>query len=225
MNVTDFFENRPDEADVSAIRCCGGECASCAVVLNEEHTLKLFSEEMLLHTFVCSPGELGELCAGWLYSEGYEFSSVEVSEDGSAAVAKGVTAAKHSEKGEYPTVSADPEEMLRLFSAASEKYSRSHGVHECVLKGNGWHVIRTDIGRHNAIDKAIGAVLLQGKDPAGAVMFTSGRINEQTVNKALNSGVSCLMSKAVITRSALELAEERDLRVLFMVRNGSFMTR
>ena len=55
---------------------------------------------------------------------------------------------------------------------------------ECVLKGNGWHILRTDIGRHNAIDKAVGAAVLAGYDLRGASLFSSGRINVQTVQKA-----------------------------------------
>ena len=88
-----------------------------------------------------------------------------------------------------------------------------------MLKGADWHVIRTDIGRHNAIDKAIGAALLAGYDLTGATLFSSGRINVQTVKKAARCGIGCVMSKAVITREALQLAEELGLKVLFSVKN------
>lgn len=115
--------------------------------------------------------------------------------------------------------------MLNLFNEASDKYSRSHGIHECVIKGDGWHILRTDIGRHNAIDKAVGAAILAGYDLRGAVMFTSGRINVQTVKKAMRCEIGCLMSKAVITRDALMLAEELGLNVLFSVKDSGYMTK
>jgi len=227
MIVTDFFGNRSDESNQELTHHTGSGCSARLMVLNEEHELKLFCGGELLHSFVCSPAELGELCAGWLYSEGFSAEAVQVSEDGHTASASDVKliAAKPQMLTLASAVAATTDEMLRLFSQASDKYSRSHGIHECVLKGSGWHLLRTDIGRHNAIDKAIGAALIKGYDLRGAVMFSSGRINEQTVRKAVRCGVSCLMSKAVITRQALELAEKLGLKVFFSVKKDGYMTK
>ncbi|MBR4080103.1 MAG: formate dehydrogenase accessory sulfurtransferase FdhD [Christensenellaceae bacterium] len=226
MKVNDYFGSKPDEISIEVMRYADGVTV-CEMVLNEEHDLKLFRGGELLHSFVCSPSELGELCAGWLYTEGYSAESVTVSEDGHTATADAVEG-NPADAGCLElteTVSASTEEMLALFNRASDKYSRSHGIHECVLKGNGWDILRTDIGRHNAIDKAVGTALLKGYDLKGAVMFSSGRINEQTVRKAVRCGISCLMSKAVITRQALHLAEELGLKVFFSVKNDSYMTK
>ena len=110
------------------------------------------------------------------------------------------------------------EEMLALFNSAADKHARTHGIHECVIKGTDWQVICTDIGRHNAIDKAVGAAHLAGYDLTGAVLFTSGRINVQTVKKAARCGFGCLMSKAVITHEAWMLSQELGLNVLFSVK-------
>lgn len=227
MNVTDLFENRPDETEVVLSSVSGRVSRPVPVVLNTEHTLKLYRGDTLLHCFVCSPCELGALCAGWLLTEGYPADSVEVSHDGHAAIAQGAPAfPTEPEKLCLPcAVRASTEEMLALFNEASDKYERSHGIHECVIKGNGWHILRTDIGRHNAIDKAVGAALLAGYDLEGAVLFASGRINVQTVKKAARCKIGCLMSKAVITRDALLLAEELGLKVLFSVKEDSYMTK
>ena len=212
MKVTDLFENRPDEA---VFALTGGEA-----VLNCEHTLALYAGDRLLHSFACSPSRLGELCAGWLFSQGYSADAVEISNDGLTATAALVSPipAEPERLALSRTVSATTGEMLALFREASGKYARSHGIHECVIKGDGWNILRTDIGRHNAMDKAIGAAALAGYDLEGAVMFSSGRINVQTVKKALRCKIGCLMSKAVITKEALELARETGLKVLFSVR-------
>lgn len=227
MKVTDLFENRPDETGVVLSGVSGGVNRPVPVVLNEEHTLKLYREDTLLHCFVCSPSELGAICAGWLLTEGYSGDCVEVSSDGHTAIAQGIpTTPTEPEKFSPPcAVSVSINEMLALFNKASDKYERSHGIHECVIKGNGWHILRTDIGRHNAIDKAVGAAVLAGYDLGGAVMFTSGRINVQTVKKAARCKIGCLMSKAVITRDALLLAEELGLKVLFSVKENSYTTK
>lgn len=226
MNVTDLFESRPDETEIVLSSVSGEARHSVSVVLNDEHLLRLYSADSLLHSFVCSPSSLGELCVGWLVTEGFPANSVTVSRDGHTATVQGVPAVPaEPEKRCLPqTVCAGTKEMLRLFSEASDKYSRSHGIHECVIKGNGWHILRTDIGRHNAIDKAVGAAVVAGYDLTGAVMFSSGRINVQTVKKAARCKISCLMSKAVITREALAKANELGLKVLFSVKEDSYIS-
>ena len=227
MHVTDYFENRPDETEIVLSGVSGGISQPVPVVLNEEHTLKLYRGDTLLHCFVCSPCELGELCAGWLLTEGYPGGSVEVSSDGHTAVVQGIpTSPAAPEAICLPCkISASTGEMLALFNEASDKYARSHGIHECVIKGKDFQILRIDIGRHNAIDKAVGAAVLAGHTLNGAVMFTSGRINVQTVKKAVRCKIGCLMSKAVITHDALLLAEELGLKVLFSVKEDSYITK
>lgn len=211
MQVTDLFESRSDERELIL--------SGAPVVLNTEQELRLYSNGTLLHSFVCSPAELGALCAGWLVTEGYGADSLEVSRKGIARAQGCAPVAVEPEKLCLESrVNATTGEMLALFHEASRKYARSHGIHECVIKGDGWHILRTDIGRHNAIDKAVGAAVMAGYDLRGAVMFTSGRINVQTVKKAVRCGIGCLMSKAVITAEALSLAEELGLTVRFRVK-------
>lgn len=225
MKITDLFKNKADEKTLMLTAFSGKEKYSAGVVLNREHVLSLYRGEALLHRFVCSPSFLGELCAGWLFTEGYAAESVEVWEDGHTATVQGAAAfpAEPEKLCRSSTVDVSTSEMLALFHEASDKYSRSHGIHECVIKGNGWHILHTDIGRHNAIDKAVGAAVLAGHDLAGAVMFSSGRINLQTVQKAARCKLGCLMSKATITHDALLLARELGLNVLFSVsENGYF---
>lgn len=226
MKVTDLFENRPDETTLTLFGVSGRARHPICVVLNEEHTLKLYRENTLLHTFVCSPSNLSELCVGWLLTEGYAADYVEVSQDGYAAAIYGAPdVPTQAEKLYQPYgISASTGEMLELFQAASDKYARSHGIHECVIKGDGWHILRTDIGRHNAIDKAVGAAVLAGYDLSGAVMFSSGRINVQTVKKAARCKIGCLMSKAVVTHDALILARELGLKVLFSVKENGYIS-
>lgn len=221
MTVTDLFQNSPDEITLTLPGASGEK----SLVLNREHSLTLYRETDVLHRFACSPADLGALCAGWLYTEGYEATAVEISADGLAASVQLRSAAPGKPERLCPSgdICATPEQMLALFQAFADKHSRSHGIHECVIKGTGWQTVGTDIGRHNAIDKAVGAVILAGHTPNGAVMFSSGRINLQTVQKAARCKLGCLMSKATITHDALLLARELGLNVLFSVsENGYF---
>lgn len=219
MTVNDHFENQPIEATRTL---SGRNGQNISVVLNTEHTLQLYGEGRLLHTFVCSPSALAELCAGWLLTQGCSAEALDISADGCTAVAKGLTSSPKAATLRRETATTG--EMLRLFREASDGHSRSHGVHECVLKGIGWHILAVDIGRHNAIDKAIGAAALAGYDPQGATIFTSGRISLQTVEKAVRCGIGCLMSKAVASEQAISLAEEAGLRLLFSVKGEDYIT-
>ena len=225
MKVTDYFENKPEECTLVLSSVSRDVSRHASVVLNSEHALGLYWDDVLLHRFVCSPSGLGELCVGWLFTEGYAADSVEVSADGRTAAVQGVAASLTEPEKLCRSGMAEgcTKEMIALFHQASDKYSRSHGIHECVIKGNGWHILRTDIGRHNAIDKAVGAAVLAGYDLSGAVMFSSGRINVQTVQKAARCSIGCLMSKAVITHDALLLARELGLKVLFSVKEDGYL--
>ena len=219
MTVTDHFENQPIETE-QILSDSDGQAVS--VVLNTEHTLQLYLEDSLLHTFVCSGSALAELCTGWLLTQGYRAETLEISADGRTAVARDMSS--QPQTAAVRRAPATTEEMLRLFWEASDQYRRSHGVHACVLKGTGWHILATDIGRHNAMDKAIGAAVLAGYDLQGTTVFTSGRINEQTVQEAVRCGIGCVMSKAVATQQALALAGKAGLALLFSVREDGYIT-
>ena len=223
MKVTDLFAPQEDEITLALSRISGEESSPETVVLNREHLLNLTDGSRLLHSFVCSPSNLGELCVGWIVTQGYCARSVEVSCDGHSATAQGVPPlpAEPEPRCPAPPAQVTTSDMLALFHQVSDKYARSHGIHECVIKGDGWHILRTDIGRHNAIDKAVGAAVLAGYDLNGAALFSSGRINVETVKKAARCGIGCLMSKAVITHEALSLAQALGLTVLFSVKEGS----
>lgn len=227
MKVTDRFENMPDETELVLTGMAEGIHHPATVVLNEEHQLELYHGDALLHRFVCSPTALGALCTGWLLTEGYSADTVEITRDGHTATVQGFSMlpAPPEKLCLSGKISTTTEEMLKLFDEASDKYSRSHGIHTCVIKGDGWHILSTDIGRHNAIDKAVGAAVLAGYDLVGAAMFFSGRINMQTVKKAARCKISCLMSKAVITRDALLLGEELGLKILFSVKDGGYIMK
>ena len=70
-----------------------------------------------------------------------------------------------------------------------------------------------DLGRHNALDKAVGCALTEGVPLAECVLFTSGRVPVDMVRKAIRAGVPALVSKSMPTVQSLELAEEYGLKL------------
>lgn len=93
-------------------------------------------------------------------------------------------------------------------------YRATHAVHSCLLLRAGKILYRCeDLGRHNALDKAVGCALTEGVPLAECVLFTSGRVPVDMVRKAIRVGVPALVSKSMPTVQSLELAEEYGLKL------------
>lgn len=71
-----------------------------------------------------------------------------------------------------------------------------------------------DIGRHNALDKCIGYALLEQLDLSECILFTTGRVPTDMVQKVIAAGIPVLASKAVPTDQAIELAKKYHLNLI-----------
>jgi FdhD protein len=96
------------------------------------------------------------------------------------------------------------------------------GTHAAVLFDTAGKaiVLAEDIGRHNAIDKAVGHCLLRGIPLHDKVLLTSGRASYEMVTKAVRVGIPIVASVSAPTSLAVQLAEDRGLTLIGYLRGG-----
>ncbi len=80
-------------------------------------------------------------------------------------------------------------------------------------------ITREDVGRHNAVDKVVGRMLLDGQLPAtGLGLFVSGRASFELVQKAWSAGFSTLVAVSAPTALAVHTARRANLVLVGFVR-------
>src|SRR4051794_15655690 len=92
-------------------------------------------------------------------------------------------------------------------------FARTGGVHAAGLftADGDPHVVREDVGRHNAVDKVSGARLQTGESPADAFLVVSGRAGFELVQKAVAAGVGSLVAVGAPSSLAVHLARQARL--------------
>ena len=103
-------------------------------------------------------------------------------------------------------------------------YRSTKAVHSCALARDGELLcLREDLGRHNALDKVIGYALLQSLDLSQCIIFTTGRLPTDMVNKVIRAGVPLLISKTYPTELSVSLARSAGMTLITVVKDGSIL--
>ncbi|MDP2217740.1 MAG: formate dehydrogenase accessory sulfurtransferase FdhD [Methanolobus sp.] len=101
----------------------------------------------------------------------------------------------------------------------SKLHVKTGGIHVVALYGPGGKIqVIEDIGRHNALDRAIGYALEQGIDLSGTYVICSGRISSEMVRKCLVANIPIIVSRGATTTLAVDIAKARGLTVVGFVR-------
>ena len=104
----------------------------------------------------------------------------------------------------------DTARMRALFKdmfARGSRYHETGGIHAAALTdGESLIAHAEDVGRHNAVDKVIGAALIARRDPAGLGLLVTGRISAELAFKAVRAGLAWVATVSVPTTLAVTIA-------------------
>ena len=109
--------------------------------------------------------------------------------------------------------------------AAQAGFEETGGLHAAGLfDAEGRFLLaREDIGRHNAVDKVIGAELLAGRLPlSGRILLVSGRASFEIVQKALMARIPLVAAVSAPSHLAVELSRSSHLGLVGFLRGNSF---
>jgi len=112
--------------------------------------------------------------------------------------------------------------VQELFETPGDLFQSTGCAHSCALVTDGQvQCYREDIGRHNALDKVIGYAIKNGIPISKSIVFSSGRISQDYLEKVIKAGFRIVVSRAAVTASAVVLARKENITMLgFIRRNG-----
>lgn len=107
--------------------------------------------------------------------------------------------------------------------ARQRAFDKTGGLHAAGLARADGNLVCAfeDVGRHNAVDKAVGRALLDGHLPAtGMLLVVSGRVSFEIVQKAVAASVAGIVAVSAPSSLAVDLARRYGLLLAGMVRRG-----
>ena len=113
----------------------------------------------------------------------------------------------------------------KILRKNQSEFSKTGGIHASGLFNNDGKLIslREDVGRHNALDKLIGSILIKNQlEPKKQFITCSGRLNFELVQKVLMADIGIMIGVGAPTSLAIDLANKFDITLIGFVKNDSF---
>lgn len=119
-------------------------------------------------------------------------------------------------------ISVNADDVVRLmkeFNHKSELFLTTGGVHSCALCDlEKILYFQEDIGRHNALDKILGAALMDNLDLKDKIILTSGRISSEILIKSAKRGIPAIISRSAPTSLAVDISRELNILLIGFAR-------
>ncbi|MHB8894334.1 MAG: formate dehydrogenase accessory sulfurtransferase FdhD [Candidatus Geothermincolia bacterium] len=120
-----------------------------------------------------------------------------------------------------------PDAILRLpdmLLAEQEIFRVSGGTHGAGLfdRDGNVMIVKEDVGRHNAVDKVLGYLLMAGGSPDDKGIILSGRLSYEMVLKAARAGIPLLCSVSAPTALGVEVGRKTGVTLVGFLRGAGF---
>ena len=134
---------------------------------------------------------------------------------------------------EFDTVRLDPSARLKTswlyalthkINTAPSLYLKAGAIHGCVLCEEDRPLLyMEDVGRHNAVDKIAGCMLLNHVSPENKIFYTTGRLTSEMVIKTVKMRIPVLVSRSGFTAWGVDLAQKAGLTLIGRARGRRFV--
>jgi FdhD protein len=115
--------------------------------------------------------------------------------------------------------------LSQALEATQDIFKHTGGLHGCGLFNTKGELIlhKEDVGRHNALDKLIGSLLVADKLPAAdKILMLSGRISFELVQKAVKAGIPIIAAVGAPSSLSIALAEEYGVTLVGFLKDKGF---
>lgn len=228
--------------NLHAIKYDGFEKTDVEETVISEYPLTLVLNDKVCNTFFCHPYNLGDLVIGNLFYEGKiknkdDILKLDIDED--ARIVKATINENDSSDEKIfindisyitsnsitnNTINIDLKtvyEFMNVHLNSSKLFHETGGVHCAAIydvKNNKSIVIREDVARHNALDKAIGYCIKNDISLNDKILFMSSRISFNMASKAAKAQIPIIIAKSSPTNLAIELCKKLNITLTGFVR-------
>lgn len=204
-----------------------------------EERLEIFVDGCLRGATMRSPGDDVHLAAGFCFTEGIiggweEIDSVK--EFRSAGGVSQILIELRAKSRGRKRAAAVPRSAVftpcgieTLFASrqavedGQRLFSRTGSTHACAIfdKAGKMLSLAEDVGRHNALDRAVGVLLRKRKQKEGYLLSISSRLSAEIVRKASRLGIEILAGMSAATESGVQTALDSNLTLIGFLRESS----